>query len=494
METKVLNRSQGDVVGLGRDVAEMCRLAKEFENAGDYEGARAVFAGIWNGPNSRPETSALPEKVKAEVLLRVGALSGWLGSSEQIPEAQEFAKDMISEGLRAYEAVGDDEKVAEAQTDLAICYWREGAMDEARIRFEEALSKARVPQNQLRVLVNATTVEISSNRPADGLAFLDRAATLLDFVEDPATKGRYHMQRAIVLMELGGPENLDRALIENAAARVYFEEANHSRYFARVENNTGIIFQRLGRYDEALEHFEGALRTFAELGDVGTAAQVNEAKARVLIEQGKYVEAEKVALAAAATLEDGGEQSLLAEALEAQGIALARSGRYETALNTLKRAAQVAETAGDPHSAGRIFLTILHEVTPFLGPHDVVDIYVEADRRLDEGMDSETSERLRSGARMLAANTISDKATLLMDGFSLEQEVLKYEGEWIKRALDQALGSVTRAARLLGLTHQGLCYIINTRHKSLMTSRAPVRIRRKSIIKKPKTKTASIGK
>src|SRR5207253_5841657 len=143
---------------------------------------------------------------------------------------------------------------------------------------------------------------------------------------------------------------------------------------------------------------------------------------------------------------------------------------------------------------GRVFLTMLHEVTPFLAPHDVVDLYVEADRRLGEDLDSETTKRLRAGANLVAANTSGARAVPLVAGFSLEQEVLQYEGEWIRRALDQAQGSVTRAARLLGLTHQGLCYIINTRHKSLLTARAPVRIRRKSIIKKPKAKAAAMAK
>ena len=47
-------------------------------------------------------------------------------------------------------------------------------------------------------------------------------------------------------------------------------------------------------------------------------------------------------------------------------------------------------------------------------------------------------------------------------------------------------GSVTRAARTLGLTHQGLCYIINHRHQSLLSARAPIRVRRKPVIKKHK--------
>ena len=44
-------------------------------------------------------------------------------------------------------------------------------------------------------------------------------------------------------------------------------------------------------------------------------------------------------------------------------------------------------------------------------------------------------------------------------------------------------GSVTRAARLLGVTHQGLAFILNGRQKGLLSSRKPAKRRRRSIIR-----------
>jgi len=64
--------------------------------------------------------------------------------------------------------------------------------------------------------------------------------------------------------------------------------------------------------------------------------------------------------------------------------------------------------------------------------------------------------------------------------------VRQFESTLIRQALEDANGSVTRAARTLGLTHQGLCYIINHRHQSLLSVRAPIRVRRKPVIKKHK--------
>src|SRR5260221_5909742 len=299
-----------------QSAAAKCLAAKKLMSAGDYEAAREALAGVWSRIGERPRTEGLAPKDQAEVLLRTGALSGWLGSSGQIPGAQGFAKDLISESIRAFEALGDQEKIAEAQSDVALCYWREGAMDEARVWFREALSKATDPANRLRILSRSTTVEYSSNRFAEALALLDQAAPLLDEVADHGARGCYHLQRALVLERLGGSENLDRALIEITASSVHFEQANNRRYFARAENNTGHIFRKLGRYEDALDHLERARHSFVELGDVGTAAQVNDTRARVFIDQRRYVEAEKIAFTAVSELEKGDEQSLLAEALE----------------------------------------------------------------------------------------------------------------------------------------------------------------------------------
>jgi tetratricopeptide (TPR) repeat protein len=485
MDTEILQKSQPTGGARARqDIGAKCRTAKQLTSAGDYEAAREALAGLWGGVGERPQVDGLPPSDHAEVLLRVGALTGWLGSSGQISGAQALAKDLISESIRAFETLGDQERIAEAQSDLALCYWREGAMDEARVWFRQALSGATDPANVLLILERSTTVEYSSNRFADALALLDQAAPLLDQVEDDVARGCYHLQRGLVLKRLGGAENLDRALIENAAASFHFEKANHRRYFARIENNTGNLFRQLGRYEEALEHLERARHTFIELGDVGTAAQVNETRARVFLAQGRYPEAEKIAFSAASVLESGGEYSLLAEALEAQGIALARMGRYQSALGLLKRSAHIGETAGDLDIAGRMFLTILEELKNFLSPSEIGDMYREADERLGSQVDQETLSRLRNCARFAIANVSVAKTEIANARGSFEEEVHKCESELIHQALDQASGSVTRAARILGLTHQGLCYIINHRHRQLLTARAPIRVRRKSIIKR----------
>jgi DNA-binding NtrC family response regulator len=65
---------------------------------------------------------------------------------------------------------------------------------------------------------------------------------------------------------------------------------------------------------------------------------------------------------------------------------------------------------------------------------------------------------------------------------NLIEEVRSYEKDLIKQALILSKGRVTHAARMLGVSHQRLIYIIENRHKELLTIRKPPQRRPESII------------
>ena len=70
-----------------------CRLAKQLEKAGEYEAAREALSEFWPERDGPPKLDGLDEPTKAEVLLRVGALAGWLGSADQTEGSQENRKE-----------------------------------------------------------------------------------------------------------------------------------------------------------------------------------------------------------------------------------------------------------------------------------------------------------------------------------------------------------------------------------------------------------------
>lgn len=108
---------------------------------GNYNAAREAMGELWPEVGGRPVLDELREATAAEVLLRVGTLTGWVGSVKQIEEAQEKAKNLITESIRRFELLPDTGKIAEAQTEIAFCYWRQGSYNEARGWLQEALSR-----------------------------------------------------------------------------------------------------------------------------------------------------------------------------------------------------------------------------------------------------------------------------------------------------------------------------------------------------------------
>ncbi|HEX7316000.1 MAG TPA: helix-turn-helix domain-containing protein [Pyrinomonadaceae bacterium] len=112
----------------------------------------------------------------------------------------------------------------------------------------------------------------------------------------------------------------------------------------------------------------------------------------------------------------------------------------------------------------------------------VYELYQRADALLKETHDAEALARLRVCARVVMRMLAGPE--VLREGFNMYEAVHDFEARLIERALEEAGGSVTKAARLLGLTHQTLGTILNTRHKSLADKRTPVRRRLRSIFKK----------
>lgn len=474
------------------DVLPLCELARGFEEAGEFEQAFETLRTFWERIGERPKTSGLPTQAQAELLLRAGALTGWLGSTKQIPGTQELAKDLVSESATLFERLGLKEKTAEARVELAICYWREGGLDEARVTLKHVLETLAdvTSEQKLRALLNSAIVEKVATRDLEALRIYKEAAPLFEKSSNHALKGKFHNSYATLLKSLGLSENreeyIDNALVEFTAASFHFDKAGHKRFQARVENNVGFLFANLGRFEEANEHLSRARSLLLNLGDRGGVANCDDTRAQVFLLEGKIPEAEKAAAAAVTNLMSGGEQTILAEALTTHGKALARMQEYQRARASLDRAIEVARNAGDPDRGGIAAVSAIEELRSNLQGDDLLKYYQTAESLLSNSQNVGLKNRLGNCARTVLSTTLQGNPTSIsfpVPGFSLEEEVLKYEAGLIRSALEKSGGSVTRAARLLGVTHQGLAFILNGRHRNLLTIRTPVKRRRKSIIR-----------
>ena len=476
-----------------------CRVAKQLEDAGEYEQASEALQEYWQENSDAPYVEGLDSASKAEVFLRAGALAGWLGSARQSEGTQEIAKNLITRSIGIFEQLGLSKRVAEAQTDLALCYWREGSFNEARDILDEVLQNVKALESELSAvaLMRAGMVEITAHRLSAALRLYYQAGDLLERSEDHALKGRFHNHFAVLFNNLGTAEHrddyIDRALIEYAAASFHFEQAGHRRYQACVDINLGFLYFTLGRFAEAHKHLDRARSLFLQIDDSVHLAQVNDTRARTLLAEGRLREAERFARSAVQTLEKGDEQALLAEAITTHAISLARMGSQTRARALLHRAIEVAGTAGDLEGAGRAQLSIIEEMGEQTSAVELVSIYQSAADLLQRSQDPSVSKRLIAGARMVIQalgdyrGRAEDATEHSWDGFSFKEKILDCERSLVERALKDSSGSVTRAARLLGFKHhQSLISLINSRHQDLLKTRTAVRKRRRHIFSQPR--------
>lgn len=468
-----------------------CQLAVQLEDAGDYDGAVEAMGELWQGVGKRPMLEALDEHTRAQVLLRVGSLTGWVGSAKQIDGAQELAKDLIGESVRAFEEIGKRNRAGEARSALALCYWREGAFDEARVMLQGALGEfdeGDIEQRAITLLRRAM-VERSSRRLNDALRIYNDAAPLFEAMTNHLLIAHFHHGIANVLNQLSSAEHRDdyrdQALIQYAAASFHFEQAGHIRYQACVDINLGFLYVTVGRFSEAHDHLDRAQMLLTKLKDDLHLAQVDETRARAMLAEGRIVEAAETARRAVRTLEKGDELSLLAEALTTQGLALARLDYHAQARGAFDQAIEAAEKAGDFESAGLAALTLIEQLGMSLSNEEAWDAIEHASVLLEKTKDIDTVRRLARAAFRGIFLPHAGAASPGWTNFSFRQAVHRDEAYWIKLALKETGGKVTPAARLLGIKHQFFIYLLNTRHRDLLEARSPIRKRRRHLFSKP---------
>ena len=415
-----------------------CELAKEFENKGEYEEAREILSGLWPRLDQPPMVKGLGPDIAAEVLLRAGVLTGWISS------AQEQAKDFISESLAIFQFRNYKKKIAEAQTELALCYLRIGEYDNASDLLKLALAELTTDcELKAKAVLRSGIIKRHASRHNEALTYLTSHGPLFDKINNPLLKGCYHQAVGDVLLEVCESDRprdyLDRAFLEYTAASYHFEQAEHKRYLANVENNLGFLYLEINCCKEAHEHLNRARRILVNLKDRITLAQVDETRARVFLKEKRNAEAEKAARSSVQTLEGRDRPSLLAEALKRHGMALARLGHYSAALNTFRRAIDLSQDSFN--RAADVALTAFQEL----------------------------------GER------IAVKEAVTTSGKPLHEEIFLLEHELIKHALENAQGRVTFAARTLGISYQRLTHKLRTKHRDLLKDRSPLRHRKKQL-------------
>lgn len=481
----------------------MCDLAKKLEDSGEYSSAAGAMGNWWRGVGVRPDVDVLAVIHRASVLARVGAISGWLGSMQQVSGSQDQAKDLIGEAATLFESIGEQTQWAESRSDLAVCYWREGSFDEARVILKNVLESVYGLSAELtgKILLRSVNVEISTRNYDRAMELISRA-THVASGGSALLRGKLYFHRALIQRKDGEernrPDLLTASIADYKNAATHYQKAKHKIYMAATENNIGNVYRLLNDPQNAHLHFDNAISLYTKLKDRTHAAQVYDNKAQALLAEGQFEDARIAAQASVAMVRNGDEQALLAESLTTLGVIYARSGNTDEGARSFHEAKEIALTVGDVDGAGNALLTHLEELGSGLSPVVFDQLYFEAGELFQNSPKPSFVDRLKKigDKRPEAEAHVEIPVGLQVDvqpsienidwsNFSMPEAVRIYEGKIILAALTATNGKVTKAARLLGVSHQNLSLMLKQRHKELNHFLAP---------RKPRTNYPPKGK
>jgi tetratricopeptide (TPR) repeat protein len=470
----------------------LCERALQLKDRGEFDAAREVMRPLWKQLGQRPDTEGLNPTTTAEVLLCAGILTSWIGGQNQIKEADEWARDLLTESMRLFEAEEDTTKVAQARTEIAYCYRRAGALDEARIWFTDALEKLIVEGNaRAYALLGLSVVEWSLTRYDEAFKILTDNAGLFRKIDSHSLRGFYHNQLAMVLRSVAPAHKRDayyeRALREYEAAELDFKLARNTLFRADVNNNRGFLLFKLARFREAHQYLQEARRLALLVRNKVVVAQIDDTRAQVLIAENKYNEAEAVARPAVASLRRSGHQGLLIDTLITHGVALARLGKTDKAEFNFREAIEIAHQMGVLSKAGVASLTMIEEID-HLAPDALAHAYQQAGEWLADCQSEALLLKFKTAGMRLALELLrkreAEEATTTLFNMprNLTTEVVMFERDLIRQALAKAEGGrVVDAARWLGVSYQRLAHRITTKHQELVNERSPVHRRSRKI-------------
>jgi tetratricopeptide (TPR) repeat protein len=325
------------------DISVLTGNLFKLERCGRYEEALAELRHIWEDVNVFPDVNEFSPDAAAEILLRCGALIGFLGHSKLIPNSQEISKNLLTEARCRFFDFGNVEKIAECVNYLALAYWRTGELIEAETFITEALQHKLPNSSQTRLysFIIRCSVFFQLKRIDENLLLLQEVEA--DFLRfgSACLKGDFYNYYGLNLRNKG---KTAQALEKYKLAKYFFHKANHLTYLAIIENNLTYIYKSERKFAEAHRSIDNAVKIFKQLKDRTREGFSLDTKALVFCDENKYAEALKIIEKAIGILGKSENAEYLVETCLSKAKILLYLEDFTAAFLCLSDAVQIAKT------------------------------------------------------------------------------------------------------------------------------------------------------
>jgi Uncharacterized protein conserved in bacteria len=235
--------------------------------------------------------AGLPAQGKAEASAQADDPAAQAEALLALSERQNFenhalARETAQQALEIWQSLADNQGIARACAQVAVCYVAQSDLPEATQNYERALQIWRDLNNireQARILVMLGFIEDRKGEWANSISLLTQAQNLIEGTDEPFRMGQIASGFADIFNQNGLPGN---ALIQYQQALDYYRQTPDTYDDAITVWAIGTTYYLLGNYPEALNHLRKAL---ADLGpNTSDSGLCHEYMGRVYIEMGEF--------------------------------------------------------------------------------------------------------------------------------------------------------------------------------------------------------------
>jgi tetratricopeptide (TPR) repeat protein len=316
-----------------------------FERIGDYERAFELLREFWFDITELPDVDRLPLIIAAEILLRCGAIVGFLGNLKQIPNAQEHSKNILTKARAKFIELYKPEKIAECENYLSLTYWRRGEIKEANVWIEESLSHKLNNHDNTRLYshIIKTLNLLAESKYNEVIIYLESICSNFESA-DYLLRGCYCTNLSLAYKNIN---KLDASLRHLNFARFCHQKSKHLSYLASVENNLAQLYKLRGEFPKAFESVENAIELYTSINNARWKANAIDTKAQIFIAKEDFESAVRFADDAIAILNFGDNAGILSEMYLTKATALISMGNIAEAVLSMSEAIQLAKITGE---------------------------------------------------------------------------------------------------------------------------------------------------
>lgn len=326
---------------------------RKLERQGRCDEALKDCLRVIDGEARIPALDEADSAERAELLLRYGALVGFLGRSSQIANSQEQSKDLITKAMAEFTALGDEEKVAECENYLALAYSRLGEMNEARIWLESSFRRPIPKFSESRIAWYGIAGLINNARRQfhETIALLTRVENDVLVFGDSYLLGVFNANLGIALKDTG---QAITALPRFERALFYYKQAKHKNYVGTIENNLALLYRDLRDFQKAHAAIDRAIAAFKKLKDKNREGFALDTKSNIYLSERDLSNALATIDRSIDILKRGEDAGFRVESLLTRAKILLHLDRFADATMTLLEAVDIQRVKIDEDAARQL--------------------------------------------------------------------------------------------------------------------------------------------